>query len=192
VRKVKIALLLYVCFFLFYSATPYERLVIPPADKLIKYDLLPKEPERAIEPPRRNVPEEYRELFADAADCAGIPPGALESIAWAESKFCAEAKSPEREDENRDLGMFQFNSKYLDWYAGQYNRGIPLDPMIPAEAIGIAAKHIRFLYDRYGKWGDVLIAYNAGYGAVDREEIPESAIQYLLRIFEGKKSNGNL
>jgi soluble lytic murein transglycosylase-like protein len=50
-------------------------------------------------------------------------------------------------------------------------------------AIEIAALHVQFLFERYGNWSDVVMAYNAGMGRVDRNEIPESAWGYLLKIF---------
>ena len=183
---------LFLIVFLFYSSLllggsmlwQYDILIQPQADDVIMHFW--PEPERIYEPPLRDVPIEYREIFAAAAEGAGIPPWALESIAWAESMFDHKARSPVRDDGHRDLGMFQFNTRYLDWYAEQYNAGAPFDPMIPAEATVIAAKHIRFLYERYGQWSDVFLAYNCGYGAVDRNEIPDSSFAYLIKIYEGK------
>jgi soluble lytic murein transglycosylase-like protein len=184
VKTVKAVAHFYITILFLSSGKPYdyEYLIIPPISAPVyQQPEIPKE--KPHELPRRNVPEEYLDLFIAAAITAGIPPGALESIAWAESGFCPEAESPEREDEYRDLGMFQFNSKYLEWYAKRYNRGVPFDPMVPEEAVAIAAKHIRFLYERYNRWSDVFLAYNAGYGAVDRNEIPDGAFCYLMRIY---------
>jgi len=187
-KTVKAIVFSYAAILFLSSGMPYEHLITPPTDRPVYRQ---EQEQKKPGPPRRMVPEEYRDLFTAAAAFAGIPPGALESIAWAESRFCPEAKSPERDDECRDLGMFQFNSRYLGWYADRYNSGVPFDPMDTEEAIYIAAQHVRFLYECYGRWGDVFLAYNAGIGAVNRDEIPESAIRYLLKIYE-EKPDGNL
>jgi soluble lytic murein transglycosylase-like protein len=141
--------------------------------------------EGELEPPRRNVPVEYQELFETTS--AGIPQSVLESIAFVESGFIKLAKSPVREDGHRDLGMFQFNDKYHQWYSDTYNDGVLFDPFNPEEAIKIASLHIRFLYERYGNWTDVFIAYNAGMSRVDKDVIPESAWNYLEKIYKDNK-----
>ena len=175
-------LLAYIIIF-FWSGKPYEWLALPPADPFIC--ALRPEPDPVQEPPRHKVPEEYRDMFTDAAASAGIPLWALESVAYIETGFNPGAMSAPREDGNCDLGMMQFNSKYLEWYARRYNGAEPFDPLDPGEAIPIAAKHLSFLYDHYGTWADACLAYNAGIGAVDRDEIPESSYQYLIKFYEG-------
>jgi soluble lytic murein transglycosylase-like protein len=141
-------------------------------------------------PPRRNVPEEYRALFDFAASAAGIPPEALESIAFVESGFDPAAVSPLRENGQRDLGMFQFNSRYLRWYADAYNSGRPFDPMEPAEAALVAARHLRFMRDYYGgSWPMVFLAYNAGMTAVDNDAIPDCSYRYLFKIYHSEAAD---
>jgi len=164
---------------------PYEQKIIPPSDGIsILYQLvMPAEPERCLMPPRRKVPEQYRELFAAASASMGIPPGVLEAIACVESSFRARARSPMRDDGHQDLGMFQFNNRYHGWYSDRYNDGILFDPFNPMEAIWIAAQHIQFLYERYGHWPDVFMAYNAGMSRVDNNDIPESTFNYLRKIY---------
>jgi soluble lytic murein transglycosylase-like protein len=142
------------------------------------------EPEAVTIPPRRNVPEEYRQLFNTTAEIYNIPPGILESIAFVESGFDPTVVSPMRESSRQDLGMFQFNSSYLTWYAETYNAGIAFDPLSPRDAVIVAAKHILFLYDRYGHWPTVCLAYNAGMAAVDKDEIPDCSFRYLIKIYE--------
>jgi hypothetical protein len=168
------------------SSLPYEPLIRPPVETHPLIYSRQREPEKALVPPRREVPEEYRSLFEAAAFSSDIPPGILESIAFVESGFNPMAMSPLRENGHRDLGMFQFNSAYLMWYANQYNFGIPFNPMVPGEAAPIAAKHIRYLYERHKRWPTVCLAYNAGMTAVDKDEIPDCSYRYLLKIYEGE------
>ena len=167
----------------FGGAKPYERQITLPIDPgPILFN--PPEPFPTPLPPCRDCPAEYLPIIEKEAENAGIPIEILESIIWVESGFRATAQSPPREDGHRDVGICQFNSKYLDWFSDQYNSGILFDPMDPGEAIRIAALHIRYLYERYGSWPEVCIAYNAGMCAVDRDEIPESSLRYLIRIYE--------
>jgi soluble lytic murein transglycosylase-like protein len=134
-------------------------------------------------PPERKVPAKYRADFETASRDAGIPPSVLESIAHAESKFNAYSLSPPREDGTQDLGMFQLHSRYLDWFSQQYNEGKPFDPMNPKEAVHIAARHIKSLYNKLGVWPDVVIAYNAGSSVLATGRIPDSAWDYLMRVY---------
>jgi soluble lytic murein transglycosylase-like protein len=164
----------------FSGSLPYEYRIDPPCTP---FRYKPEEPKAAFIPARRAVPKEYRSLFDAAARSAGIPVGVLESIAFVESGFEPAAMSPLEESGRRDLGMFQFNSTYLTWYAEAYNAGIPFDPLSPEEAVTVAARHLRFLYDRYGHWPTVCLAYNAGMAAVDKDEIPDSSFRYLMKIY---------
>jgi hypothetical protein len=163
------------------SSKPYEYefTIIPP----VNFPVYREEEKKSHIPPRREIPTKYQDLFAVAVDDYGIPSGILESIAMIESGFHPNALSPPRSDGTQDRGMFQFNDRYLQWYADHYNDGIAFDPMVPAEAITVAARHIRWLYDRYGHWPDVVMAYNAGLHAVDTGKIPDQTWDYLIKIY---------
>ena len=164
------------------GAKPYERQIVLPIDPGPVLFTPPEPP--PLLPQRRGCPAEHRAIIEREAGNAGVPVEILESIIRAESDFTSAAQSAVREDGHRDIGICQFNTKYLGWYSERYNGGVPFDPMDPEEAIRIAALHIRYLYERYGSWTDCILAYNAGTGAVDRDEIPESSLRYLIRIYE--------
>jgi hypothetical protein len=171
---------------LFPGSMPYEpeyRIELPCTPLVYKCE----EPETITIPPRRNVPEAYRQLFNTTAELYDVPPGVLESIAFVESGFDPAAMSPIGENGRQDLGMFQFNSAYLPWYAETYNAGIAFDPMVLREAATVAARHIKFLYDRYRHWPTVCLAYNAGMTAVDNDEIPDCSFRYLVKVYEEEK-----
>jgi len=187
-KKIKLFLILVTAFLTLGSAGPiYDYMMItPPADTVIYYFRPETEFMPEPVPPRRNVPERYKVLFQFTSTFYGIPPGVLESIAFVESEFLATAQSPIRCDGHRDLGMFQFNDRFLKWYSDTYNSGVLFDPFVPEEAIKVAALHIVFLYERYGNWPDVLLAYNAGMDRVDRDDIPDSAWNYLLKIYRSE------
>ena len=134
-------------------------------------------------PPMRGVPERYSELFEAASEECGIPLEVLAAIAYVESGFKPFAVSPERPNGNRDLGMFQFHSDFLDWLADNYNAGVPFDPFSCAQSVKIAARHINWLYERYGHWPDVIMAYNAGITRIDSGKIPDRTWDYLAAIY---------
>jgi hypothetical protein len=181
-KKVMIIILVQFCFLFLGSSRPYEHEIELPVDPVVCIYQERRKPENPLVPPRREVPPEFRALFAAAAGSAGIPLGLLESIAFAESGFNPAALSPSRADGFRDHGMFQFNGKYLGWYKAAYG---DFDPMNLDEAAHIAAQHLRFLYDYYGHWPTACLAYNAGIGAVDNDKIPDSSYRYLIKIYEG-------
>ena len=134
-------------------------------------------------PPRRNVPKRYQPLFETISKHYDIPPSVLESIAYVESRFKADALSPLRKDGSRDMGMFQFNSNFIPWLRKEFSYGISFNPLSVNESIIIAAELVVWLYKKYKHWPDVFLAYNCGVTNVDRNTIPESAWGYLDRIY---------
>ena len=188
-RKIKLLFILTSAFLSLGSADPvYDYMLITTSTGAIANRDWQQESLTMPEPlpPRRSVPEQYRDLFTNASESTGIPLGVLESIAFVESEFLTTARSPIRRDGHRDLGMFQFNDRYLQWYSDMYNGGVLFDPFLPEEAILIAALHVAFLYERYGNWSDVFFAYNSGMDRVDRDDVPESAWNYLLKIYRSE------
>ena len=132
-------------------------------------------------PPRRDSGQ-YQGLFEKASIEAGVPIEALEGIAYVESGFNPDAISHTSLRGHCDMGMFQINSEFLDWYAKRYNGG-EFDPMDPGQAIAVAARHIKWLYEKYQHWPDVFLAYNAGCTRIDAGKIPEDSWVYLERVY---------
>jgi hypothetical protein len=135
-------------------------------------------------PSMREIPIEHKAVIDNAIRETGIPIEIIAAILKNESHFSPDAQSPIRENGHRDMGICQFNSQYIEWYSERYNSGVVFDPMNPAEAIPVMARHIKWLYERYGYWPDVVMAYNAGFSRIDSGDIPDSAWDYLLRIYE--------
>jgi hypothetical protein len=159
----------------------YADLIVPPiGPSPLKYDY--EEPIDPL-PLLRDIPQEYEAIVNNAVSEAGVPIEIVVAIIWVESEFNPNALSPEREDTNRDMGICQFNLKYLQWYADMYNRGKEFDPMNPAEAIPVMALHIKWLHERYNHWPDVIMAYNAGFARVDSGNIPDCTWEYLFKIY---------
>lgn len=129
-------------------------------------------------PSRCIIPDEYMLLFAITSKKEGVPIEVLSNIARVESKFNPKAVSPERASGSRDLGMFQINSNYLLWfgkrYVGQY-----IDPMKPDEAILVASRHLKYLYNTYGDWRIAVRLYNSGESSTKINE------RYLKLVYKG-------
>jgi soluble lytic murein transglycosylase-like protein len=178
--KVKKFMLTITALILFLGAIPYEPLmfIVPPVDH--GWARMPVLEESL--PLRRY--SEYTELFELVAGAERVPAAVLESVAFAESRFEPGAKSPMRSDGFQDMGMFQFNAKYLAWYAEQYNGGKPFDPLEHETAAVIAARHLRALREQFGSWPLAVMAYNCGASRVEADEIPESTYRYAGKVWE--------
>jgi hypothetical protein len=178
-----IVILSFICFGSSVTIDPFIYSVIPPVDYPIRHSVIDEQPTRCFLPPMRTIPARYETIIYEASAKAGIPVEIIVAIIWVESSFRSNAISPIRADGHKDLGICQFNSEFLEWYSEKYNDGVFFDPMDPVVAINIAALHIRWLYERYGHWPDVAMAYNAGFPRIDRNEIPESTWDYLFKIY---------
>lgn len=99
------------------------------------------------------VPQEYRDLVADASKQYGVPAGILSALLQQESGFQAQIGSPAGAQ-----GIAQFMP------ATAASRGV--DPNDPKSAIPGAAELLKENKDQFGSWELALAAYNAGGGAV--------------------------
>lgn len=109
-------------------------------------------------PPRRWVTprrgQAFEALFEAATAQYQLPPGLLSRVAARESAYNPNARSSAGA-----LGLMQIVPK---WHPEVGAEGA-LDPK---RAIPYAAKYLRQLYDRFGKWTLAVAAYNAGPSAV--------------------------
>jgi len=159
----------------------FERYIILP---VTKPQLINTEARKTHLPPMREIPIEYKTIIDKAATETEIPIEIISAILQRESRFSPGAQSPIRENGHRDMGICQFNSQYINWYSERYNGGVVFDPMDAEKAIPVMARHIKWLFERYGHWPDVIMAYNAGFTRIDSGNIPDSAWDYLLKIYE--------
>lgn len=89
---------------------------------------------------------------------AGLEPELLGALVWVESRYCAQAVSPEGA---RGLGQLM--------PATARGLGIPPDRLHdPDWNLWGAARYLRSLWEAFGDWPRALAAYNAGPAAVRR------------------------
>jgi soluble lytic murein transglycosylase-like protein len=119
-----------------------------------------------------------RELIAQAALHAGLPPAFVQSVARAESGYRQDAVSPKGA-----IGLMQLMPKT----AAQ----LDADPHDPAQNAEAGAKYLRALLEKYEsdphQVSKALAAYNAGPAAVDKYNgVPPYAetIQYVQRVLK--------
>lgn len=122
-----------------------------------------------------SAPPQLKPSFDAASGAADLSSELVEAVAWAESRFRSDARSPVGA-----RGVMQLMPATA--------RDLRVDPHDASQNIRGGAKYLRQMLDRYS--GDVvkaLAAYNAGPGAVDRYGgIPPYAETrtYVARIFE--------
>ena len=104
-------------------------------------------------------PQEVRALIASASRKYGVPTALVKSIVATESNFRCDAVSS-----RGSIGLMQL----LPSTARQYGA----DASIPEQNIDAGTRYLRFLIERYRHSStplkNVIAAYNAGFGAVDR------------------------
>ena len=159
---------------------PYERIAINLIYDFFSVYMEP-EPETENLPPRRE--SAYAEFFERIAEQEMVPVSILESVALAESRFRPWAMSPIRSDGFRDLGMFQINERYLEWYANKYNMAVMFDPLDYRIATVIAARHLRAMKEMFGSWEYAVISYNCGASRVKTGTIPASTVRYFEKVW---------
>ena len=103
--------------------------------------------------------EEVHALIASASRKNGVPTALVQSIVATESNFRCDAVSS-----RGAIGLMQL----LPSTARQYGA----DARVPEQNIDAGTRYLRFLIDRYrhssSPLKNVIAAYNAGFGAVDR------------------------
>lgn len=109
----------------------------------------------------RKVPEKYRPLFASAGAVYRLPPGLLEAVAYAESRFREDIITGQVRSDAGAVGIMQIVPK---WHPELGEAGA-LDP---AQAVPYAARYLRGLFERFGSWRQALAAYNWGQGNLSK------------------------
>lgn len=94
-----------------------------------------------------------------------------------------------REENNgsRSIGFCQLNSSCQEWFEEKFHN-TSFDPYNPSHNLSVSVNYLEYLYDRFGDWPTVFVAYNCGEGNVMRGTIPLSSFQYSEAIMIGRVS----
>ena len=127
--------------------------------------------------PKTPAPKEYAETMSEAERKHGLPSGILEAVAYQESRYNPNARSPKGA-----LGIMQIMPQYHD-----------TDPLNPKAAIDYAGGYLARLYEQFGDWEKALAAYNWGEGNMRKIEndpnwfdrLPRETKNYVTNIARG-------
>lgn len=111
-----------------------------------------------------------------------IPNNILTNLIKNESNFRVKIKSKMNSNGTYDLGIMQFNSKYVEYFAKKYNSGKKFNPLNANQSIKVGARYLKHLHVLTGSWEKALMAYNCGLSRVRKNTIPQSTINYAQRI----------
>jgi hypothetical protein len=130
---------------------------------------------RAVSPDSAPIPVEpalVRQLDALAAQ-EGLDPNLLRAMAWAESGFNRNARSP-----RGALGVLQV----MPATAGKFGATDLHDPI---QVMAAGAKYLRFLLDRYqGDVAKAVAAYNGGEKAIDAGALSQETTSYRALVLD--------
>ncbi len=127
----------------------------------------------APETPSVRIPPQYVGVVLASAIDAGVPGWLFARLIEKESAYREQAVRKNRNG-TFDYGMAQLNSRYLPDFQWFDNDGKPFDPMKPEEALPVAARYLRRLYDATGDWWMAVAAYECGLTKVREGRVPDS------------------
>lgn len=127
-------------------------------------------------------PEEYWNIIEWECFLQDVPVYLYVSLVYAESEFKPNAKGYNAPSDTWDLGICQFNDRYIPEFSRLYNNNVLFDPFNPKEAIPVSVKLIKDLYRQLGCWDKAIMGYNCGPYRVEKNTVPEMTKNYLTKI----------
>ncbi len=128
------------------------------------------------------IPFEYREMLQVAAFRYRIPFQVLVRLGYSESWLNPKAVRYHKGTKYRDLGMWQWNEKWLHTHRRELGW---FDPMDPGQSTEKAARKFKRLYVLTGSWYEAALAYKCGFEG--RKDAPEAIKEMCKWVSEGTK-----
>lgn len=125
------------------------------------------------------VPEEYRYFFIDFP--YEYDWTYLAAMAHVESRFTANAVSPENWNGSRDEGLMQINNRYTKYFVYLYGFEY-FDPYNGHHSIQLAAAHLDNLVQKTDNIEDAVVAYNIGLSSFRQGKRIHSGNLYLQKV----------
>ena len=132
--------------------------------------------------PNWDAPFPYRGVIEHEARAAGVPEWILAAVIQYESGYDEFARN-RNNNGTMDLGIAQLNSRYLGYFAEQFNGGLTVDPFNPLVSIRIAARYLARNYQTFGNWEYAVAAYNCGPGRAVERPWPVKTERYIQEVF---------
>ena len=105
-------------------------------------------------------PEDYYELVMEYSEKHSVPPALVFAIIKVESNFDKDAES-----RVGAMGLMQMMPSTYDFLASRLNEpSINSLLYVPEVSIKYGTYYLQYLYNRFGDWEKVLVAYNWGEG----------------------------
>jgi hypothetical protein len=130
------------------------------------------------------VPAIYDDIVFFSTQKAGVPLWLFARLIEKESSWRPRV-TKKNNNGTTDLGIAQFNSKYLTDYYWFDNYGKKFDPMKPEEALPVSARYLKRLYNATGDWWLAVAAYECGLTRVLENRIPIQTVINTDKVLGG-------
>jgi len=130
-----------------------------------------------------SIPEKYHYIVINSASKNGIPIWLFSRLIEKESSWNPKAYRKNKNG-SKDIGIAQFNNKYIADYIWFDNDGKKFDPWNAFESIPVMARYLKRLYDATSDWSLAVLAYNAGLSRVLENKVPKSSMEHMEIIMK--------
>ena len=116
-------------------------------------------------------------VFDRYADAYGLPRSLVKAVAYVESAWRTEARSPVGA-----VGVGQLMPETAKWIAGTLMGDAGLDATRAEDNVRMMARYLRFLVDQTGKEDLAIGSYYQGIGSVRRDGVKPATRTYMERV----------
>ena len=132
---------------------------------------------------RSQIPEEYFDVIYTYCIDNGIPVSVPSKIIEHESRWNENAIGY-NDNGSFDIGLFQLNNRYTDWYASRwYSGNESFDPINPEHNIEVSLQYLSWIHDRTSSnWRHTIMCWNIGLTAFNNDVNLAVATNYYNRV----------
>ena len=128
---------------------------------------------------RNDVPT-YKYFLQFMCQVHEVPYGVAYAVAMVESEFEMRVSSM-NSNGSYDIGIFQLNSNYVDWFVDSFwYEGEDFDAYKPENNIEMGVIYLRHLYDRTNDWEKAIRVYHLGMTGYNT--YPEASDYYYNKV----------
>lgn len=128
------------------------------------------------------TPDEYEDFVYELCIHYRIPLDVFTAMAYVETGW-RNINSGPNSDGSYDIGIFQLNSRYLDYFVDKFwGEKERFDPYNPYHNMAIAAKYLYWLRENNKNWQEAIISYNIGMYAFKNGMYIHSGRSYFFKV----------